>query len=777
MKYILAVLFAALMAILLVACSNKSDTEDDTAYEFAPPEFIIIDVQEFEPFPEYFETLPGIDNIVLVGNVIYFSSTGDFVYDGFVSRNTRIFTVNADGTNLAELPNYSSAIEVPPEAEGAEFTILAMNIDNDGNLWVAETADMFELRLPPNVTVEDADNWEFSYHRALLGRHSAIRKLDGTGAEIFALDISRFDAEQIFTTIEGFSTDAEGNLYITTASAVYVLDSGGNELFQLDLGNHLPERIISLYDGNVAFLRQQGQETILQKIDVSGRAWGENVTLPSNARNAGNVFSGSGDFSNLFIDNFNLYGINRQSGETTRLLSLIDTFSPDTVENVIILPDGRIMLTNKFWDEGDRVTDLHILTITPQAETTGTGIITVATFFAESPTLQNAAREFNRTSTTHRVEIIDYGRYNREASGGLDRLAMDIITGNAPDIIEVGSSPFLIDAESVPFYQWAARGLFVDLHPFLEADPELNLSDLKENVIRSTEIGGNLYSIFPSFSLATLVGNPSVVGEGMGWNWDEFNAVINANPQADIPMSLFFVSTREEFLRDWLGRSMVNFVDWENGTAHFYRSDFIELLEFSRRFNESPDLGTISTPNLIAAGRTIMSADVILDFHQFKWALRAHGGEVAFKGYPMDNRNGNFLSTSARLAITSQSANKDAAWEFIRIFLNEDFDRDIHDRMSFSTNRAIFDEQTRRALTEEPEERLDGIVLPRLTEAQVQQVLDLIDSASVNFGFDGTLLNIVMESALDFLSGRSSAEDTARVIQSRAGIFMAEQVG
>jgi len=89
----------------------------------------------------------------------------------------------------------------------------------------------------------------------------------------------------------------------------------------------------------------------------------------------------------------------------------------------------------------------------------------------------------------------------------------------------------------------------------------------------------------------------------------------------------------------------------------------------------------------------------------------------------------------------------------------------------------IFDEQAWQALTEEPEERLDGIVLPQLTEAQVQQVLDLIDSAIVNFGADGALRDIVMESALDFLSGRSSAEDTVRIVQSRASIFMAEQVG
>jgi len=222
---------------------------------------------------------------------------------------------------------------------------------------------------------------------------------------------------------------------------------------------------------------------------------------------------------------------------------------------------------------------------------------------------------------------------------------------------------------------------------------------------------------------------------------------------------------------------MVNFVDWENGTAHFYRNDFIELLEFSSRFNESPDIGTVSLPDLIAGGRTIMSADIISDFHQFKWTLRAHGGEIAFKGYPMDNRSGNFLSTSGRMAITSRSENKDAAWEFVRIFLTEDFKRENHHGLNFSTNRAFFDEQVQRALTEEPEERIDGIVLPKLTEAQVQQVLDLIDSAAVNFGYDSSLLNIVMESAFDFFSGRSSAEDTARIVQSRASIFMAEQVG
>ncbi|MCL2249205.1 MAG: extracellular solute-binding protein [Oscillospiraceae bacterium] len=770
----LLIIMVIYLNITLTACGNE--IEDSVTYESAPPELIVADV--FEPFPEYFEMLPGIDNLVLVGDVIYFTSTANFItaefeHTGFVWRNTMIFTVNADGTNLTELINYASQIIVPQEADGAEFTILAMSVDSDGNIWVAETADFFAFDFPSDITACDADDWQFSYFRTLLGRYSAIRKLDSTGSEILTLDIGRFDAGQAFSSITDFSVDGEGNLFIATASAVHVMDSAGNELFHLDLSDHFSERIVNLYAGSVAFFRHSGQGINIQQIDTERMAWGDSTALPSNARNAESVFPGSGDFSILFIDGLNLYGADRQTGDAVRLVNLVDAFSPDTIENVLLLPDGRIMLTNEFWGVDARETDLHILTITPPAEATGVVTLRVATFFSEGQALQNAVREFNNNSTTHRIEIADYGRYDFGADGwawgeGFNRLAMDIITGNAPDIIET---------VWIPFNQWAARGLFVDLNPLLDADSELNRSDLKDNVFRNTEIGGNLYMLFPGFGISTLYGHPSVVGEDMGWNWEEFNAVINAHPQADMPINfLFFIHTREEFLSDWLNRSMGNFVDWENGTAHFYRSDFAELLEFAQNFYESPDFGTVSTPDLIAAGRTIMSAGNMFAFDSLQWALWNFGGEVTFKGYPMDNRNGNFLSPVGSLSITTQSVDEDAAWEFVRIFLTEDFQRDNFE-FNFPTNRAVFEYRLEQAMAENREERLDGIVIPPLTESQTQQLLDLIDSASLNRGADGSLRDIVMESVLDFINGRANVEDTVRIVQSRASIFMAEQAG
>jgi hypothetical protein len=58
---------------------------------------------------------------------------------------------------------------------------------------------------------------------------------------------------------------------------------------------------------------------------------------------------------------------------------------------------------------------------------------------------------------------------------------------------------------------------------------------------------------------------------------------------------------------------------------------------------------------------------------------------------------------------------------------------------------------------------------------EVNQVLALIDSASGIASRDEALMNIVMEGAADYFSGRSSAQDAARVIQNRVSIYVAEQ--
>ena len=67
------------------------------------------------------------------------------------------------------------------------------------------------------------------------------------------------------------------------------------------------------------------------------------------------------------------------------------------------------------------------------------------------------------------------------------------------------------------------------------------------------------------------------------------------------------------------------------------------------------------------------------------------------------------------------------------------------------------------------------LAIPDISAEEVRQIRVLIDSIDGIFDRDDILWNIISESASDFFRGQTTASDAARVIQSRASIYMSEQ--
>jgi ABC-type glycerol-3-phosphate transport system substrate-binding protein len=199
-------------------------------------------------------------------------------------------------------------------------------------------------------------------------------------------------------------------------------------------------------------------------------------------------------------------------------------------------------------------------------------------------------------------------------------------------------------------------------------------------------------------------------------------------------------------------------------------------------------MGWIGEDQLIAEGRQIMMTASVGGFRDIQMYLRNFGGEIVFKGFPTENRNGNAFSLGSSLAITTSCVDKDGAWEFLRTLLTADWQRE-NVSWAFPLNRTVFDEMIVEAMTERETPGWDDgwVVTPRmpsipgfdpdgpLTQAQVNQMLALIDSITNITDWNSSLMEIIEEGASDFFNGRGSAQDAARVIQSRASILVAEQ--
>jgi len=765
---------AAIMLVLALAGCGRSDADDGLA---ETPEFVFV--------PEYVTLPDGItsmDNLAYSNGRLYFSS---WVFDEEAGTSANsLFAVNIDGTNFTELPNYTPP--EPPEGAMGGVGINAIRVDDGGNIWVAESGSFWGLDVPEDFDGEEWEMWEFHYE---IGSVMMLRKLDNTGSELLSTDVSDLTNDPHFF-LRTFNIDGHGNIYVATDGAIYVLDNTGRSLFRLEVDSWI-EQLVRLPDGSIAFSEWVESGRRLRTIDFASRGFGENIEIPFNART---VFTGDGVHSVIFDDGIGLSGVEADTGESVRLLSWIGSdIHGDGLENIVILPDGRVLVTNRSWNRttGESRFEIIILTRVPYDSLPPRTIITMATVGLDWQ-LRGAIIQFNRTNPTYRIEVTDFMEFATadDWQAGFTRLTTELIAGRVPDILNL--------SRDLPFNQYVARGLLVDLYQFIDADPVLNRGDFIESVFSVTEVNGGLYKVFPNFAVSTLVGNPAVLGPNMGWNMNEFRQVLQNNPQADMPLGMGF--TRESFLMQFVMMTINEHVDWAAGTTHFDSDEFVQLLEFAYTFPDEFDWDfemdtrrdmMMEMDDLIGEGRQIMQTTWVNDFQRIQMDRATFGGDIVFKGFPTASRSGHVLETGTGLAITSRASDPDGAWAFVRTILTEEWQRE-NVQWNFPTNRAVFDERVEDAMTiehyyiDEDGNKVEisvwgmgwgtmSINIYASTQQDIDQIMELIDSVSGTFNHDQDLMDIITEGAADFFSGRRTAQDAARVIQSRASIFIAER--
>jgi len=750
-RFYILILVILYTAITLTGCSK--DRDDDVVFDFELPEYIYL--TEIIRFPGIITDYMDIGAVALSEDSVFFTAWGQGGED-LTFHSHSFFVMNFNGTGFTELPNHSSN-SIRQDAMGGDMygnaQINHLHADDEGNIWTVESGSY------------SLSNWHEDQHKFVF-----VRKLDRTGKMLHEIDISSLAAGYEHFYISAFKIDAEENIYIAVGTEIYVLDPQGNTQFILNAEDYVMQ-MKSLKDGTVAQLLWQPDMTMLNTIDTVNQRWGEKIMLPDSVIN---VFPGSEEYPVLFNRGLLLNGICAETGEVEQILNWLDSGLVATeVIDLVLSSDGRITvaLQTQRGMTGSSAFELVHLTKVPYSELPERTTLTLGTL-RTGPTLSDAVIQFNRKSTTHRIHIIDYSKYNvsRDSTEGYTRMITEIISGRSPDIICL---------TGLPFAQFASRDMFVDLYPFLDADAVLNRDVMIGNLLNEDKVDGKLFRIIPSFNINTLIGSAALLGTDPGWNIEEFLAVLEANPQADIPMGTLFSSQR--FLQYSLFHGMHNYIDRDSGTVDFDNDKFIELLELADTF---PTEIIWSSDQHILTGRQIMTSITIGEFDAYMHgrALYAYGGRTVIKGFPTEDRSGHLLIPLESMAITARSKNIEGAWEFIRSLLLEDFQRN-HITQGFPANKMIFEERVegaknppwgRQEITYVHEYGPVSIPVSPLMRTEAEVIMDILDNIRI-LPEDEALMNIITESASDFFNRRISAQDAARIIQSRAGNYISEQ--
>ena len=779
-KRVLTLLLALCMLLSLAACGGKDkggDAQQLSATVYVP-EFLSLDLDILGKNYNLSGGCTDGTNVYLLAYVYPDYEAGE---EG--DSRTLLIRFPLDGGEPTEMKNFQSGSS---EEDGAEvnrnFNSLRTGID--GSLWLEESTYSYVFDLPEDFD-EETDS-KYNYTTDTVRKEYQVQ-LDSTGTEITRIDTSDLQEK---AGVEGryqngLLVDKDGDIFITDSQKIVVLDSSMNVRFTVEDSNMRGGSLVELSDGSIGATvyvtdaANQSTTAQLRTIDKAAKGWAEkSYDLPLYA--SYNLYSGGGDYLFYYMNGDALYGYRAEAEEgkpqEQRLLSWLESdINADNISFFSFLSDGRVVVMTESWYGGNDDITLAILTETDRSELPEKTTLTYATMGISSDE-RSRILEFNRNSSTHRIQITDYSEYSTEDdyTAGITKLNTEILAGKVPDIISVSS---------LPIRQYGAKGILEDLWPYIENDTEIGGREgIMERVFQAAEQDGKLYQVFDTFFISTVIGSRKQLGDRTTWTMAELKEALASMPEG---CSIFGEwDTKESMLSTLLRMNLDSYVNWQTGECGFDSDSFKSVLEFCNSFpmEYTPVDGEYDDENSrISEGRQMLSRETLSGFENIQLNQAIFGGAEALNtfyldyssypptvsdvpvktdwgysdaqnrvkpgqyltyiGYPReDGRCGSAFEINSGLAMSSSCKDKEGAWQFMRELLlpwepaSED-EQWGWNHWGFAANKEQFEKNAAEAMKVE-----------YMTDGEGNPILDLngdpIQESSTGYGMGDLMVNI-----------------------------------
>jgi ABC-type glycerol-3-phosphate transport system substrate-binding protein len=394
---------------------------------------------------------------------------------------------------------------------------------------------------------------------------------------------------------------------------------------------------------------------------------------------------------------------------------------------------------------------------------------------------QRDVTDFNKMHWDVKITLVDYSTQEDPIA----KFSADIGAGKAPDIIDL-----TFGYGDISINQAVQNGFLEDLTPYLEKDPDVSEDDFLDSIMRASKIDGKIYYLGTSFVIDALLVKKSEIGDRTGWTYEEMMEYVYSKPDDVYP---FEKRCKHEILEGFLYAGMSEFVDWEKGECYFDSESFKALLEYSNRGTDGektewdPDMNFLKD---IQSGKQLFYTGYI---EPTIWPLhkKFFEDDITWIGYPDKNREGYYAKTYGDLGISSTCSDKDIAWEFVKFCTSRDqIGKNYTDYVGIPTRKDVFEVYMESKLATESyvDEFGNNIAvgngtigfgsvsvdLRPLTEEEAQEFRELTDKVSNISSVDIKLMEIINDECKLYYAGDKSLEDTVKIIQSRAQIYMNE---
>ena len=750
-KRMMALLMASVLVLstLLIGCGKKDyDKNGRGSVDAGVGPWYKVQYHDFT-----LEEDEHIANMSLYDDAIY------FVIDKYVEET---------GKSISKLRKMMltdfSVTEMDFTAIEDEHYVMDMFVDDTGIYFVSQYT-----------------KWDDEYQK-LLDTKCEIVKCDFEGKVIQTVDITEDIADKGEEGYPGYVSslvcDKDNNIVMTDdQSFIMAVDANGNKITEFEL-NGYGNGLIATQDGTVyySYMDDQNWEQVIAPVDLKSGKLGEKLG-ELNSMNASNFYIDENQVL-WMSDETTLSTYDFESKEKNEVLNWIDyNVNGNDIRLMKKMSDGKIVAYTESYGEEQWEYEVVVLEETDEPIDEKI-ILTYATFGTDSDVTEAIIR-FNKNSEEYRIKVVDY--YNEEDyEAGMNAYNEAILNGEVADIINV---------DWAQYKSLARKGLYADLNEFMDSDADINRSDYFENILDAYEVDGKLYAMPMSFGVSTLVGKTAMWGEESGVTMDELVQVMDSLPS---DVALMDMMTKQQWLSLNLQGTIDNFINWETGECSFDSKAFISILEMANQFPEEFDYEgqTMGTPEKIQAGKVLLYGDQWHEITGYQVAKAIFNEDITAIGYPGVAGNGALIHNMGSLfAISTQSANQEGAWEFVKYMISEEYQCN-YVRWYNPIHKAAFDKQMEVAMEAEyyTDENGEQVESPKMTygwdnfqvsvyaatKDEVAEYKGILENASVLASYDESIMVMINEEIEPFFKGQKTAGDVANIIQGRVKIFVNE---
>lgn len=611
----------------------------------------------------------------------------------------------------------------------------------------------------------------------------SLMEISKSGEIVQTTDLTQVLINYQNAYIQNMEIDQAGRIYLGLGEAgVVVLTKDGTMEAEIKVDGWI-NNLFADAKGQV-YITYYGNEGMeFKPIDIANKSLGS--AMVPDLGTYGNILIGDHPDKALLSEGKSLYIYDFEKNSGEKIFDWLDcSINGDELSDFGMLEDGKIWVLTRSWAGENAAVEWVEIERKLTKDVPQKTEITYGTMYLDQAT-QAAIVKFNKSNEKYKISLKYYGSDDYEDyEANLARMNSDVTSGNAPDIINLSN---------LNIKQLGTINALEDLYTYIDQDANISREDYQASVLKSYEIEGKLRGIAPSFTVTTLAGKESLLGKRSEWNIEEMIQFINEHPDAQVMQ----YATASSILYTLLMTNIDSFVDWNSGECYFTGEEFTRLLEFANQFEREYDYENAQSTTVedIRSGKMLLMEEYLSNVEYYQLITQLFNEPVNFIGYPMLQGNGNLISTNGDLfGISSKSANKEGAWEFIKLLLELDYQKEIAEGRGyywgFPIHKEALEISFKEAMKEEyyTDENGKEIKSPKTTwgymdadieiYAATQEEIDglrtLIESASGLMQYDAMMFNIIDEETAAYFAGQKSPEEVADIIQSRIKIYINE---